>query len=154
VTAPPAADVRTVRLLNLPVRVASRAREHHEELMREFALLELSDSDAPSRLMDLVANLESQYAAETEGPRLRLEEALSRGQRSIDLEYQVPAVAGDAVVALGAMLEEADEYCRQGEQLLTLASPPELVAYRQWYLDEFVRQIAGEPPRPWDGPLD
>ncbi len=146
--------MRTIRILNLPVRLQGRAREHHEELMREFALLELSDSDVPARLFELIATLQSQYAAESEGPRLKLEQALARGDRSIDLDYQMPAAAGEAVVALGAMLEEADEYCRRGDQLLTLANPPDLVAYRRWYLDEFTRQIAGEPPRPWDGPLD
>lgn len=149
------ADIRTIRLLNLPVRLQGRAAEHHAELMREFALLELADSsDVPARLLQLMASLQSQYAAESEGPRLQLEAALARGQRSIDLEYQVPPAASEAVAALGSMLDEADEYCRQGDQLLTLANPPEMVAYRRWYLGEFVRQIAGEPPRPWDGSLD
>jgi hypothetical protein len=26
--------------------------------------------------------------------------------------------------------------------------------FARWYLDEFRRQIAGEPPQPWAGPLD
>jgi hypothetical protein len=28
-----------------------------------------------------------------------------------------------------------------------------VVEFTRWYLDEFRRQVAGEPPRPWDGPL-
>jgi hypothetical protein len=51
------------------------------------------------------------------------------------------------------MLEEADEYCRS-DQLLTLATPPTLVAFRRWYLGEFIAQIDGRPPQPWTGPLD
>ena len=51
--------------------------------------------------------------------------------------------------ALGGILDEADEYCRQGRLLLTLATPAPLVAYRQWFLDQFVDQAAGAPPVAW-----
>jgi hypothetical protein len=47
------------------------------------------------------------------------------------------------------MLDEVDEFCRQGKHLLTLATPPELVAYRRWYLGEFIAQLAGRPATPW-----
>jgi hypothetical protein len=47
------------------------------------------------------------------------------------------------------MLDEADEFCRQGKHLLTLATPPDLRRYRQWFLGEFVAQIGGRPPTPW-----
>jgi hypothetical protein len=30
-----------------------------------------------------------------------------------------------------------------------LATPPELVRYRQWYLGEFVRQLDGRPATSW-----
>jgi hypothetical protein len=53
------------------------------------------------------------------------------------------------VVALGAILDEVDELCRQGQYLLTLATPPDLVAYRHWLLEEFTRQIAGQEPVAW-----
>ncbi len=46
-------------------------------------------------------------------------------------------------------MDEADDYCRAGQHLLTLVTPPEALAFRRWYLGEFVRQIAGEQPRPW-----
>ena len=49
---------------------------------------------------------------------------------------------------LTGLLEEADDYCRRGE-LLTLATPPELVAFRNWYLGQVVEQIDGRPPTPW-----
>jgi hypothetical protein len=32
---------------------------------------------------------------------------------------------------------------------LTLVTPPEAVAFRTWFLEEFVRQVAGEDPLPW-----
>jgi hypothetical protein len=51
------------------------------------------------------------------------------------------------------MLDDADEYCREGRHLLTLATPPDLLAYRRWYLQQFVDQARGRPATPWDGPL-
>jgi hypothetical protein len=40
----------TVRLLNFPLQVFAGVRQHHDELMREFALLALSPpQDRPGR---------------------------------------------------------------------------------------------------------
>jgi hypothetical protein len=44
-------------------------------------------------------------------------------------------------------LAEASEFCRRGE-LLTLATPPEYVAFREWFLDEIARQLGRNPPTP------
>lgn len=66
----------------------------------------------------------------------------------MDLTLLVPAAARGAAVELMGLLEEADDYCRRGE-LLTLATSPELVAFRNWYLGQVVEQIDGRPPTPW-----
>ncbi|MEP6696234.1 MAG: hypothetical protein ABJA34_05055 [Pseudonocardiales bacterium] len=47
------------------------------------------------------------------------------------------------------LIDEADNYCRQGGTLLTLATPPEVKVLRHWYLGEFLRQGSGSPPIPW-----
>ena len=47
------------------------------------------------------------------------------------------------------MLDEADEYCRRGDHLLTLATPPEELRFRRWFISEFVDQVNGAPPTPW-----
>ena len=57
----------------------------------------------------------------------------------------------DCRVELRSTLAEADEFCRRGE-LLTLATPPEYVAFREWFLGEIVRQLEGKPPTPWRQP--
>ena len=49
------------------------------------------------------------------------------------------------------MLEEADDYCRRGDHLLTLATPEEERRFRRWFIGEFVDQIEGKPPTPWPG---
>jgi anti-anti-sigma factor len=49
------------------------------------------------------------------------------------------------------MLDEVDDYCRDGD-LVSLVTPPEAVAYRRWFLDEFIRQLRDDAdPRPWPG---
>jgi hypothetical protein len=48
------------------------------------------------------------------------------------------------------LYELADAFCRN-ERLLTLARTPELVAFETWLFGEFVRQTAGEEPKPWQG---
>ena len=52
---------------------------------------------------------------------------------------------------LGAIFDEADDYCRAGEHLLSLATPPEALAFRKWFINEFVAQIGGSAPVPWGG---
>jgi hypothetical protein len=145
----------TVHVLELPVPLAAKAQQHFEELMREFALIS-SGADAqhenhvPRRLLDLVDVLVQQFGGTTSEPEQRLADAIERGDEVIaDHVLEVPPEAGPASQALGDLIEEADEYCLRGEHLLTLATPPDCVAYRRWYLGQVVDQLAGKPPVPW-----
>jgi hypothetical protein len=47
-------------------------------------------------------------------------------------------------------LQRADEFCRE-QRLLVLAATPQEAELERWYLGEWVRQAAGEDPRPWRG---
>lgn len=147
-----ASRVRTVRLLALPVGRYAQAQEHNDGLMREFALISFrrpeDPSDVPKRMLTVVDELRTRFGSFTDRPRAELARAVERGDASIDLDYAVPPEAGPAAAALGELLDEADDYCRRGD-LLTLATPPPLVAFRRWYLGEFVDQLAGHPPTPW-----
>jgi hypothetical protein len=148
-----------VELRRVPVELQARAAEHAEELQREFVLIAegLQHSEGapalPRRLLDLVEALQREFGGFTAEQEDRFDEASRAGVPTIDLTFRVPPTVAEAAVALGQMLDEADEYCREGRHLLTLATPPDLVAYRRWYLQQFVDQVAGRPPEPWDGPL-
>lgn len=144
----------TIRLVGLPVALHARSSEHSDELMREFTYIRAQSADpeastVPSKLLDLVDEISAQFAGFTAASQAELDRAIARGETSIDLEYRVPADVADACIHLGELLDATDEYCREGDVLLTLATPDELVAYRRWFLDEFVRQAAGGAPRPW-----
>ena len=138
-----------VHILGLPLEVYRRSAEHTDELLREFALIREDDSDhVPARLLALIGELNARFAGFTQAQTTALQEALARGDAEIDLHYEVPPEASEGAARLGRLLDEADEFCRAGD-LLTLATLPEGVAFRRWFLGEFVLQVDGHPPRRW-----
>jgi hypothetical protein len=145
-----------VHLLALPVPLAAKSQQHFEELMREFALIAGEhqqghpDHHVPARLMNLVEHLVAQFGATTNDAEQRLADAIDNGDAVIDDHVlEVPAEAGPASQALGDLIDEADEYCRRGQHLLTLATPADCVAYRRWYLAQVITQLQGVAPVAW-----
>lgn len=146
-----------VHMLQVPVRVWAASQEHVDELIREFALMTagLQDDDTesapvPLRLVRLVAQLTADFAGTSDAQRAQLFDAAAAGQDVIDdLVYLLPPEAAPATARLGRMLDEADDYCRDGQHLLTLATPEELVAFRRWCLGQVQDQLAGGAPVPW-----
>ena len=144
-----------VHLLQLPVPLAGRATEHFDGLLREFTLIandtdDESRHETPARLTELVASITAAYGGINNEADQRLYDAIDRGDQVIeDHVLVVPRTAGPAAQALNAIIDEADEYCRQGRHLLTLAFPPDLNAYRRWYLREVLDQLEGRPATPW-----
>lgn len=141
-----------VHLLRVPVPLWARAQAHTDELLREFALMAV-DPDAagslPARLVDLVAALNHSYGGASSEQEAQLYAAAHTGLPEIDLTYVVPEQAAAASRSLADLLDEADEFCLAGRHLLTLATPPDVIRFRLWYLGEFGRQIAGLPPVSW-----
>jgi hypothetical protein len=150
------AQPRDVCLVGVPVQVLLAARQHHDDLMREFAVLAVAEHDprasVPRRLEELVDALGVHYGAAAERPDGPTDEAARQGLRTMDLTFRVPPSVVEAANRLEALMSEADEFCRT-EQMLTLPRNELLQQFSRWYLDEFRRQVAGLPPRPWTGPL-
>lgn len=146
-------DLVEVRLIGIPLSIHRLASEHEEGLKREFAFLaRQADADPtgiPARLLALSRELQEKFQAFSSGPAAALDEALGRGEEQIDLLFLVPPALAGAARLMADLLEEADAYCLTGKDLLTLVAPGRVVTYRNWFLDEFVRQINGEQPRPW-----
>jgi hypothetical protein len=100
--------------------------------------------------MEMVDALTSRFSGVNDEPRERLDAAIDRGDPVIaDHVMALPVEAEPAIRTLEDLLDEADEYCRQGQHLLTLATPADLLAYRRWYLGQIADQLAGAAPRPW-----
>jgi hypothetical protein len=53
---------------------------------------------------------------------------------------------------LRILLEQADEYCRNG-QMLTIALAASERHFLWWFIDEFSNQAKDLPPTPWAGPM-
>jgi anti-anti-sigma factor len=141
-----------VHLLELPIEIWTRFTAHLEAIQREFDIVkaDLPRSSVPHQFSDLLAELDLRYAGIGDPTRQELYAAAERGESQIDLVYRVPLDVAGATRRLEKMLNAVDEYCRVGERLLTLATPPDLVAFRNWSLGEFRRQLEqGLEPMPW-----
>lgn len=140
-----------VHLVGLSPAVHTELREHQDDLRREFALIaETSDPQSvPPRLLKLTQDLRERFEEFAEEPAKKIDEAAARGEESVDVVFRVPREAGPAASELAELLAEADLYCLRGEGLLTLAAPGRAAAYREWFLGEFTRQVAGERPVSW-----
>lgn len=147
-------DLTTVSLLGVPVPVWQRADEEANDLLREFTLIAFEERpsglNVPDRLLELVDELRATYGAVGTEQANRLSQAVNAGEEEIErLDYHVPTGIEPDLDRLAAALDEADEYCRGGEHLLSLASSPASKAFRDWFLDEFRRQLAGKEPISW-----
>ena len=141
----------TIRLLGMPAQLFAHFRQRYSELRRELRLLALSHSDdypVAKELSDLTLEVERERR-QARGVSA-LDQAIAEGRDRVDLEYHVPPSAPASMTRLLAMLEKADAFCRE-QRLLVLAASPQQLALQRWYLGEFARQAAGEPPMPWPG---
>ncbi len=136
-----------------PCGWGARASEHYESVYRELALLASSDDGppVPGTLLVLLEELDRRSARNNASEQVR-DEALARGEDSLDIELHVPADVVEVAQRVEQLLDEADAFCRDGT-LLTLEPSEDVVAFRRWYISELVGQLAGEPPRPWPGEL-
>ena len=145
---------RIVRLLGVPVDLYLEGSRHMGEIVREFALISFGERSGvnervPARLLQLVDDLRGRYARNTDAIRSRVEEASRAGSETVDIELPGDETAVQITEHLTELLDAADEFCRSGD-LLTLASSPEVVAWRHWWRDQVVGQIRdGAEPVPW-----
>ena len=104
----------------------------------------------PRRLLELAYELEKVYRPYAAGSGEELDAAWDRGEESVPVvTYGLPPDGLDTVERSARLLAETEHFCRSEDELLTLAPTPDLVAYRQWSLDEARHQFAGRPPTPW-----
>jgi hypothetical protein len=145
---------RTIRLLGVPVDLYLEASRHMGEIVREFALISFGERSGvnehvPAGLLDLVSQLRQRYARNADAIRAQVEEAARAGQQNVDIEFAADETGVDITERITELLDAADEFCRSGD-LLTLAAPPEVVAWRHWWRDQVVGQVrSNAEPTPW-----
>ena len=154
-------ELITVRLDRLPLDVQTAAQQHGDELTRELMLVAEQmhqQADGARRAAAPVRRaggaLNSQYSMFTAEQEQQLSAALGRGPTARSTCLPGAGLGGPAAASLGDILDEVDDYCRQGRLLLTLETPAPLVTYRRWFLDQFVEQSQGRPAVSWPAYLD
>jgi hypothetical protein len=145
-----------VRLLDVPLALRERSRQHGADLLREMELISLGHAagtaqhELPNRLLELAQELERVYGPYVAANTDEMDAALDRGEESLaEVIYHLPRRSVSFMDHVESILREVDDYCRAGQELLTLAPPADVAAYREWVSDEVRRQYAGEPPTPW-----
>ncbi len=144
-------ELKTVTIQGCPLELLQRARQHGEALLRELAFIVDGGGDnteLPKRLLHVVERVRIRAGGLNTGAERAIDEALARGDESIDFEVVMPTVLGRGAHEFAALLDEIDAYCRSGE-LLTLETPADVRAFQRWYLDEMAYQLDGAPPTPW-----
>lgn len=140
-----------VELVDVPVPAARRALDHHDELLRELALVSLNGGGAPhlsDRLLVLAERVRGQFAPLLRGLRQEVAVAAARGDRDCRLTVTVPAELRAATADFAALHAEAEGMARQGH-LLTLVPDREAVCLRSWILGQLASQVAGAAPVPY-----
>jgi hypothetical protein len=149
-------DLFEMRLLDVPLALRERSRQHGAELLREMELISMGQAagtthhELPHRLIELAQELERVYGPYVGANTDELDAALDRGDDTLaEVVYQLPKGSVALVRHVEDILREVDDYCRAGKELLTLAPPPDVVAYREWVTSQVLGQAAGESATPW-----
>jgi hypothetical protein len=143
--------MRQVVLVDFPLRVASKAYQHREALLREFAIIAIGggeQADVPKRLLEIATVLDDRYSGLNPEADQAVETAAKTGAEFVDLRLQVPDRIKTDTVDITPLLIEVDAYCKNGD-LLTLETPDEVRAFWIWLLLEFIRQHDGDAPLSW-----
>ena len=143
-----------VRLVGYPVQLGVRQQNRTADLLRELQLIELdggqhpAHTSTPEQLITFAAALYDTFGPALEEPREELDRAFAAGVATIEQRYALTPGSRAAMLSYARLMEQGDEFCRSG-LVMNLAPDPEVYALRRWTVEEFVRQYAGEAPRPW-----
>ncbi|HEX4862691.1 MAG TPA: ATP-binding protein [Acidimicrobiales bacterium] len=149
-----AAQGRHVHLVGVPVRLLVESARQLSDLQREMQVMGLAQS-APVELRDLVSasqEIDAHIGHLRETGLDAAQAALTRGEEFVDVNMTVPEDAGRYLDRLATLLSRAASRLAR-RYLLTLPASREVVAYRRWWRDEVISQLAGRPPRPWSTPV-
>lgn len=143
-----------VRMLELPLVLRERSRQHGADLLREMTLLRggspAASARVPARLLQLASELDAVYGPYTASSTEEMDSAVDRGEQTLaEVVYDLPDEAAAFVRHVADVLAEAERYCVGDDHLLTPPPPREVALYRSWAIDEVLRQHAGEAPTPW-----
>lgn len=140
---------RRVRLIGVPVAVLLESTRQLSDLQREMQVIGLGP-DAPEDMAQVVRAAPEWFPdldSWTDSDRLLAEAGAAEGRETVDFDVVVPEDVVGRITGVAAWMDKAAAGIRRRD-LLTLPASPEVIAYRYWYAEEIVRQMAGRRPRP------
>ena len=155
-------DCTTIVLRGMPPTLWLSARQHHDALLRELALYATQhpvgvdfvevDRARASISVPLARAVDEAHAAGRTKPILPPghPSPLPWAPEELDLELSISRDDASAYLALPDALDLAERLAVTGE-LLVRPGLPEIIAVRNWACEQIVAQLAGAPPRPWEG---
>jgi anti-sigma regulatory factor (Ser/Thr protein kinase) len=139
-------------LLGVPARLFGEMRRYHFEVRRELRLLAMTaPDDYPLATAITEVFVQADRERRASSGIARLDQAISDGLESVDLEYGVPASTPATMARIRDLLDEVYDALSR-EHLLALRPPDVLVDLQTWYFSQFERQGNGEAPQRWTGP--
>lgn len=136
-----------VRLIGVVVEHFELTSQFHDELIRELRLIQVGDT-TEGRLAELTDRLLTEFANFSPALREAVDEAAGQGRVTVDINVAVPVHLRSWLVRFRDHFREIDDYCDAG-LLLSLGSPAPTVAFREWFLGQFIEQLDGLQPTPY-----
>lgn len=140
---------RRVHLVGIPVELLLESARHLSDLQREMQVMSM-DRTAPPEV-EQVVQAGRPWVTDidrwVDADRRFAESAAARGQRIVDVEVVVPDDIAQRIEGIASWIRRSASSVLRCH-LLTLPASREVTAYRRWYGEEIVAQLAGRPPRP------
>lgn len=141
----------SVRVPGVPVRLVLTAAAQLDDLVRELGVTALPSS-LPPDIVDVAARFVAMTAQVRDPFRVAARAAVEQGERLLDVSFPVGPDTVPGLRGFLAVLEQITDLSVRGD-LLCLAPPPEVMAFRRWAVDEIARQVGGAAPQPCPFPV-
>ncbi len=137
--------VFTVELGDVPTDLLLAAKEHMDNLGREFALAATGASSGeteamPADMATMVDTVLHRFSGPRHAIKVQALASASRGDKRTTLSLALPLSAAEAGEAYLKALDQADAYARSAK-ILTLETPPQHRAFRRWYVETIIEQL-------------
>ena len=140
---------RKVHLVGVPVAILLESIQQLSDLQREVQVMAMGRNAPPE--LDQVVQTGKPWITDidlwTDSDRRMAEHAAATGVETVDFDVFVPDDIACRMEGIAAWLRRVTGSIMR-RQLLTLPASAEVTAYRLWYGDEILRQLAGREPRP------
>lgn len=140
---------RRVHLIGVPVALLMESTRQLSDLQREVQVMAMGRS-APPELEHMVQTGRpwiTDIDLWTDSDRRMAESAAASGAATVDFDVVVPDDIASRIDGIASWLRRAASSIMR-RQLLTLPPSAEVTAYRRWYGEEILHQLAGRHPRP------